>query len=131
MIQFPLSSRISTYTLPVPLHQYSVEERQRAAFAQDNIQLPYPNPTKAFWTHGEPNANPLAKEGSSGLIPVQADIVIVGSGVTGVGVAYHLADLAVATGLTLDVVVLEARDFCKSKEINISSMFGANNGPID
>ncbi|OJA15908.1 hypothetical protein AZE42_10094 [Rhizopogon vesiculosus] len=80
--------------------------------------LPFANPTQSFWTDSSPNANLLASRGSEGPLTDDADICIVGSGITGVGVAYHLAQAAQATGYAsmregpLKVVILEARDFC-------------------
>ncbi|KIJ32488.1 hypothetical protein M422DRAFT_184445 [Sphaerobolus stellatus SS14] len=113
MAQIPLiPNQDFKSSIPVPLHQHITEERLFAAFSRDSVPLPYPNPTKAFWTHGEPDANPLGKVGSVGNLTANADVVIIGSGITGVGAAYHLAKLAQQAGLKLDVVVLEARDFC-------------------
>ncbi|KAF9224266.1 FAD dependent oxidoreductase [Gyrodon lividus] len=78
--------------------------------------LPSTNPTRSFWTHSSPDANPLAREGSEGPLTTDADICIVGSGITGAGVAYHLSGAAsshdVALESQLKVVILEARDFC-------------------
>ncbi|KAJ7736535.1 FAD dependent oxidoreductase-domain-containing protein [Mycena maculata] len=81
--------------------------------------LPHLNPTHSFWTHGSPDANPLAGTGSTGELTEAADVCIIGSGITGVSAAYHLAN-AVEHGTfplpegkeTLRAVVLEARDFC-------------------
>ncbi|KAF9068891.1 FAD dependent oxidoreductase [Rhodocollybia butyracea] len=70
--------------------------------------LPVPNPTKSFWIDS-PDANPLATEGSTGILPQEADICIIGSGITGVSVAYHLA---AREHRPLKLVILEARDFC-------------------
>jgi hypothetical protein len=76
------------------------------------VPLPVPNPTRSFWTHGEPDANPLAREGSDGELTTDADVCIIGSGITGVGTAWHLVKgLKEFTGKRR-VVVLEARDFC-------------------
>ncbi|KAJ7088678.1 FAD dependent oxidoreductase [Mycena epipterygia] len=80
--------------------------------------LPHANPTHSFWTHS-PNANPLAGAGSTGELTDTADVCIIGSGMTGVSSAYHLAH-AVESGTfplpqgadQLRAVVLEARDFC-------------------
>ncbi|KZT36863.1 FAD dependent oxidoreductase [Sistotremastrum suecicum HHB10207 ss-3] len=79
--------------------------------------LPVPNPTKSFWLHSEPTANPLAKEGSRGPITSEADICIIGSGITGVSTAFHLSEIirsgdGAPGGGPLKVLVLEARDFC-------------------
>ncbi|KAJ7496422.1 FAD dependent oxidoreductase-domain-containing protein [Mycena latifolia] len=80
--------------------------------------LPHPNPTHSFWTHS-PGANPLAGEGSTGALTDEADVCIIGSGITGVSAAYHLANsvedgtFPIPAGASkLRAVVLEARDFC-------------------
>ncbi|KAJ7923506.1 FAD dependent oxidoreductase [Mycena leptocephala] len=69
--------------------------------------LPVPNPTRSFWID-TPGANPLAAEGSDGPFVDDADICIIGSGITGVSAAYHLATAP------LRVVILEARDFWRN-----------------
>ncbi|KAI6032375.1 hypothetical protein BKA83DRAFT_682572 [Pisolithus microcarpus] len=78
-------------------------------------KLPSANPTRSFWTHSSPDANPLAREGSHGPLTTDADICIIGSGISGISVAYHIAE-AVGNQTILDaplrVVILEARDFC-------------------
>ncbi|KAG2141859.1 FAD dependent oxidoreductase [Suillus clintonianus] len=86
--------------------------------------LPSANPTRSFWTHSSPDANPLASQGSEGLLTADADVCIIGSGITGVGVAYHLAQAAheiahaSARDGPLKVVILEARDFlCQVQEL--------------
>lgn len=76
--------------------------------------LPVPNSTHSFWIN-TPGANPLAKEGSEGPLTADADIAIIGSGITGVSAAYHISRLLAETGdaaKPLKVVILEARDFC-------------------
>ncbi|KAJ7148512.1 FAD dependent oxidoreductase-domain-containing protein [Mycena crocata] len=80
--------------------------------------LPHPNPTHALWTHTL-GANPLAGEGSTGELTDEADVCIIGSGMTGASAAYHLASAVergtfpVPEGQTkLRAVVFEARDFC-------------------
>ena len=90
--------------------------------------LPHPSPSKAFWTHpglskdwpqddsdpeGNQRVNPLAREGSEGPIEHEADIVIIGAGMTGVSVAMELSKVARKEGVRMKVVLLEARDFCK------------------
>jgi hypothetical protein len=45
--------------------------------------LPVPNPTKSFWIDSAPDANPFATEGSEGTLTPDADICIIGSGITG------------------------------------------------
>lgn len=111
------------YQVPVPLHQHAVEEERFASFWQESVPLPFPNPTKSFWTHGEPNANPLAAEGSYGEFTADADIVIIGSGITGVGAAYHLGEM-LPNGMDVKIVILEARDFCELLVPSVTSDHG-------
>ena len=101
--------------LPVPLN---VHAQQQATLARpvDSAPAPFPvpNPTKSFWID-TPGANPLAKEGSQGPLTADADIAIIGSGISGVSAAYHLSRLLAESGDTskpLKIVILEARDFC-------------------
>ncbi|KAG1816222.1 FAD dependent oxidoreductase [Suillus variegatus] len=56
-------------------------------------KLPSRNPTRSFWIDSSPDANPLARQGSQDLLPSKADVCIIGAGITGVGVAYHLIEL--------------------------------------
>ena len=64
-----------------------------------------------------PGLNPLAREGSSGPLTTDADVCIIGSGITGVSVAYHLSELLKKDNEIqsdqLSVVIFEARDFCE------------------
>ena len=53
--------------------------------------LPSSNSTRSFWVDSSPDASPLAREGSTGLLTTDADVCIIGSDITGVGVAYHLS----------------------------------------
>jgi hypothetical protein len=79
--------------------------------------LPVHNATRSFWMAGAPGVNPLAREGSSGPLTTDADVCIIGSGITGVSVAYHLAELLKKNDEIrsdpFSVVILEARDFCE------------------
>ncbi|KAG9097630.1 hypothetical protein FS749_005870 [Ceratobasidium sp. UAMH 11750] len=79
--------------------------------------LPSSNPTKSFWLNSDASANPLARVGSTGPLPDAADIVIIGSGMTGCSTAYHLADLLRRSGSQakpVSAIILEARDFCRN-----------------
>ncbi|KIK77944.1 hypothetical protein PAXRUDRAFT_834789 [Paxillus rubicundulus Ve08.2h10] len=102
--------------LPVPPTEWENHERVFSESPHKPAGLPSVNPTHSFWTHSSPDANPLAREGSEGLLTTDADICIVGSGITGVGVAYHLSEAYLTHGVVpespLKVVILEARDFC-------------------
>ncbi|KJA16039.1 hypothetical protein HYPSUDRAFT_47784 [Hypholoma sublateritium FD-334 SS-4] len=69
--------------------------------------LPMDNPTKSFWLNTEA-ANPLAEVGSTGELTQDADVCIIGSGITGVSAAWHLSNGSEKPS----VVILEAREFC-------------------
>ncbi|EMD39375.1 hypothetical protein CERSUDRAFT_82107 [Gelatoporia subvermispora B] len=101
--------------LPVPLGVAALEQAAFSVLPDDGLaSLPVPNPTKSFWINS-PGANPLAGEGSEGPLTSDADVCIIGSGITGVSAAYHFSQL-LEYGPTpqkpLRVVILEARDFC-------------------
>ncbi|KAI0693386.1 FAD dependent oxidoreductase [Cerioporus squamosus] len=103
-------------TLPLVLNAIAEDQAAIELPVQSApASLPVSNPTKSFWVD-TPGANPLAKEGSTGTLTHDADICIVGSGITGVSAAYHLSSLLAAEGLDggkdLKVTILEARDFC-------------------
>jgi hypothetical protein len=121
---------MSNYPLPVDSWA-SFDDIFTSSIPPGPASLPVSNPTKAFWTHpglssdwpqnpndpeGNIHVNPYAKEGSDGPLTDQADIVIIGSGITGVSVALELGKLVRNTnGEKITAVILEARDFCKSK----------------
>ena len=72
--------------------------------------LPVPNPSSSFW-HSEPNEFLLGHHTTPELrMPTTADIVIVGSGITGSSVAGFLAEDDRAKGR--NIVMLEAREAC-------------------
>ncbi|KZV89989.1 FAD dependent oxidoreductase [Exidia glandulosa HHB12029] len=102
--------------LPVPLNVHGDFERFFASFEpagqRRQTSLPVPNPTKSFWIDSSPDANPLAAEGSTGALTADADIAIIGSGITGVAAAYNLAKGL--QGQRVKIVLLDARDFCAS-----------------
>jgi hypothetical protein len=80
-------------------------------------RLPVANPTISYWTHGpngvhQHDANPLADYGSTGALTKDADVCIIGAGITGVSAAYHLSKMWPRDRMPLKTVVLEARDFC-------------------
>ena len=77
-------------------------------FIQDRLNTPpgFPvaNPTRPLWTH--PAAQlPVERPDS---LPEHADVVIVGSGITGTSFAYNL----LALNSDLKIVMLEAREAC-------------------
>ncbi|GAB7359795.1 hypothetical protein MBLNU230_g6964t1 [Neophaeotheca triangularis] len=70
--------------------------------------LPSQKSTSSFW-HTEPSPL-LTAHRSTRDLPSTADVVIVGSGITGASVAHHLFNSKVAADL--NVVMLEAREAC-------------------
>lgn len=102
-------------SLPVPL---LAEAQHEAVFAvkpdQDpRSSLPIPHSTKSFW-FTSPDTKPSPTEGSEGTLTTDADICIIGSGITGVSAAYHMAKQFKENGITgpVKAVILEAREFC-------------------
>ncbi|KAI0825326.1 FAD dependent oxidoreductase [Trametes gibbosa] len=77
--------------------------------------LPIPNPTLPFWTVP---AAPVPTEPT--VLPEYADIVIIGSGITGTSVAYNI----LSRETRLKIVMLEAREIC-------SGATGRNGGHIN
>ncbi|ORY12986.1 FAD dependent oxidoreductase [Clohesyomyces aquaticus] len=75
---------------------------------RERATLPTPKSTSSFW-HSEPNAFLLGHRTTEAL-PTEADIAIVGSGITGSAVARFLAEDERASGKS--VVMLEAREAC-------------------
>jgi hypothetical protein len=75
--------------------------------------LPVSNATLSFWAYSV-GANPLATHGSEGPLTSDADICIIGSGITGTSAAHVLSKSEFKDiGRKLNVVMLEARDFCQ------------------
>ena len=111
-------SQINARPLPFSLTPFS--ETHDALVGLEGVKpspIPNENPTKSFWLDSAPDSNPLAKEGSTGPLPNDADICVIGSGITGVSAAYHISRLLTDKERSLQnplkVVILEARDFCK------------------
>lgn len=83
--------------------------------------LPTPSSTQSFW-HSQPSPL-LTAHRSTRNLPEKADVVIIGSGMTGAGVAHHLLNDTSTSGngtgrqdgkegKGLSVVMLEAREAC-------------------
>ncbi|CAN9229158.1 unnamed protein product [Alternaria sp. RS040] len=75
---------------------------------QERATLPTPNSTDSFW-HTEPNEFLIGHRTTEEL-PAKADIVIVGSGITGTNAAKYLSEDQRAAGKS--IVLLEAREAC-------------------
>ncbi|KAI5119667.1 hypothetical protein M0805_007758 [Coniferiporia weirii] len=96
---------------PVPLNEHDVHQRffdAQLNLADVPASLPVANSTRSFWLHPSEEVNPLAKEGSQGQITSDADICVIGSGVTGISAAHHFSNIFPEK----KIVILEARDFC-------------------
>ena len=78
---------------------------------------PVANPVPSLWT-AEPQ--PLDDHRSSADLPSEADVVIIGSGLAGVGTAYHLVK---DNPKPPSIVILEARKIC-------SGATGRNGGHV-
>lgn len=78
---------------------------------QDDQQCPLPTlkSTASFW-HSEPSPL-LTAHRSTRELPSHADVVIIGSGMTGASVAHHLLNDG-DKHEKLNVVMLEAREAC-------------------
>merc|ERR1712093_462271 len=95
----PLSSIINTSTMDT-----------RAAIP---VSLPRANPTTSYWQ--DPSDSQLSDYLSSSSVPEIADVVIIGSGITGAGIAWNLlgGEDGVHTPKNQEkVVMLEARQAC-------------------
>jgi hypothetical protein len=96
-------------TLLIASHiSYAYDIGSQMPFNAVQDDLPAPNATKSFWIN-TPGANPLADQGSHDQLTPEADVCIIGSGISGVSAAYYLSK----SGSPLNVVVLEAREFCQ------------------
>jgi monoamine oxidase len=67
--------------------------------------LPSKDPLRSFWL-SEPSE--LADHRTTGQLPKEADVIIVGSGIAGSLTAYNLLDV----NPKLNMVMLEAREVC-------------------
>jgi len=70
--------------ISVPLKQWATQQSVfNRPIAHPPAGLPVPNPTRSFWINSAPDSNPLASEGSEGPLTKDADVCIIGSGITG------------------------------------------------
>jgi ribulose 1,5-bisphosphate synthetase/thiazole synthase len=76
------------------------------------MPLPYPSPTNSFW-HTQPSKTLLGHRTTKDL-PSSADVVIIGSGISGAFAAWEFANLEHDHGRDppRNVVMLEAREVC-------------------
>lgn len=84
--------------------------------------LPSENPSESFW-HTQPSPLLLGHRTTRDL-PTEADVVIIGSGITGASVAHHLLDHEEGVFVDgHDVVMLEAREACWGATGRVSFLF--------
>ena len=67
--------------------------------------IPQLNDSKPYWTVPQ---SPIAEHGKEAKLPEHADVVVIGSGITGTSVARCLLE----NDESLTIVMLEARDAC-------------------
>ncbi|TFK22042.1 DAO-domain-containing protein [Coprinopsis marcescibilis] len=92
---------------------------------QKSPGLPVPNPTSSYWLQ---TPSPIAKHNADPSVPLPeyADIVIIGSGITGTSFARTILDYKSGhdvLGAPLKIVMLDARDTC-------SGATGRNGGHV-
>ncbi|TVY54829.1 putative oxidoreductase OrdL, partial [Lachnellula cervina] len=75
------------------------------------VSLPHPSPTTSYW---QDPPSPIAAHESSSRLPEEADVVIIGSGITGAAVAWNLLQKQVSEHRRggSKIVMLEARGAC-------------------
>lgn len=84
--------------------------------------LPTEKSSNSFW-HSEPSPLLLGHR-STRELPATADVVIIGSGITGASIAHHLLDgKDGSAGQPLDVVMLEAREACWGATGRVSLLY--------
>lgn len=107
-----LSQRLSHATMEVPMPP-QVEVDSYFPENPSPCPLPVPHPTESFWLHSSPNCNPLANHGRTSPLPQQVDILIIGSGISGISTLHHLVQgLRKSSRSVTNIAVLEARQFC-------------------
>jgi glycine/D-amino acid oxidase-like deaminating enzyme len=91
--------------------------------SHSNAYLPVPNPTDPYWRK---SLHRLDSHRSTEILPTKSDVVIIGSGISGVSVAYHLSQPDPGAGEAStppSILLLEARQVC-------SGATGRNGGHV-
>ena len=95
-----------------------LQSSTRPAMKHERATLPTPTSTNSFW-HSEPNEFIFGHRTTEEL-PAEADVVIVGSGITGTSAARFLAEDKRAKGKS--IVLLEAREACWGATGRVSAL---------
>jgi hypothetical protein len=101
--------------------EYNAELTALEAGINASPGIPVSNPTTSFWLQNPPF--PDLVDIRSKTLPRTADIVIIGSGITGASVARTILSECASMGIKRRVVMLEARQIC-------SGATGRNGGHI-
>lgn len=76
------------------------------------VGFPHPKPNLSFWLQGARN-DPLVGHRTTQTIPSDADVVIIGAGMSGAATAYYLfKEHDPVGGAIPKVVIIEAREAC-------------------
>ena len=99
-----------TRVLLKDLAEDNAELNALATRVNANPGIPVPNPTSSFWLQNPPFPELVDKQ--SKTLPKTADIVIIGSGITGASVARLILSECASMGIKRRVVMVEARQTC-------------------
>jgi hypothetical protein len=93
----------------------------------ERATIPTPTSSNSFW-HSEPNEFLLGHRTTEEL-PAEADVVVVGTGITGTSVAAYLVEDERAKGKS--IVMLDAREACWCATGRVSLPFSLHTPALD
>ena len=74
------------------------------------VTPPVPNSSLSYWQEDPPFPNLVDVQSPN--LPTTADIIVIGSGISGASAAYTILNQSDKIGISPEIVVLEARDLC-------------------